>query len=266
MPLVQPFFFGSTKTRLFGCHHVPTSDAARGCAIVFCDPVGHEYIRTHRAFRLLADRCAHIGFPVLRFNYYGCGDSSGASEEGSVHQWMTDVSTAIDEMKRRCGLTELCLVGSRLGGALAMMAGAERGDVRAMVLWDPVVNGNAYVKQLAAWHRKMLLYAHVKDSPRSSGVRAEALGFALPDTLVSGLERIDLLNVREKPASNVLLIETKSQMTDGRLREHLLNMNARVTHQSYSIADMWLWFENVGNVLAPAEILRSIVHWITETC
>jgi pimeloyl-ACP methyl ester carboxylesterase len=266
MPIVQPFYFGSSETPLFGCYHAPPSDAARSCAIVFCDPLGHEYIRTHRAFRLLADRCAHAGFPVLRFNYFGCGDSSGASEDGSVRRWLTDVSTAIDEMKQRCGQTDLCLLGSRLGGALAMMAGAERGDVRAMVLWDPVVNGNAYVKQLAAWHRKMLLYAHVKESQRSSGIPAEALGFALPDSLASGLARLDLLNVREKPASEVLLIETKAQVTGRRLREHLLNMSAHVSHQSFSIADMWLWFEYMGNVLAPAVILRSIVHWISETC
>jgi hypothetical protein len=57
------------------------------------------------------------------------------------------------------------------------------------------------VKQLAAWHRKMLLYAHVKDNQRSSGISAEPLGFALSDTLASGLERIDLLNVRMKPAT-----------------------------------------------------------------
>src|SRR5437773_7734152 len=73
---VVPFYFGSPDKLLFGCYHEPSLERRRKCAVVVCQPVGHEYINSHRALRQLAARLCDAGFPVLRFDYYGCGDSS----------------------------------------------------------------------------------------------------------------------------------------------------------------------------------------------
>jgi len=83
---VAPFYFGSPDKLLFGCYHEPTLGRRRKCAVVVCQPVGHEYINSHRALRQLAARLCDAGFPVLRFDYYGCGDSSGSREEGTILQ------------------------------------------------------------------------------------------------------------------------------------------------------------------------------------
>src|SRR2546427_3002506 len=136
---VAPFYFGSPDKLLFGCYHEPTLGRRRKCAVVVCQPVGHEYINSHRALRQLAARLCDAGFPVLRFDYYGCGDSSGSREEGTILQWLEDVSTAISEVRRRTAVVQVCLIGLRLGGTLAMIAAAQRADPESMVLWDPVV-------------------------------------------------------------------------------------------------------------------------------
>ena len=137
---MKPFYFGSQEKPLFGCYHAPQAGPTRDCGVVLCHSMGNEYIRFHRAYRQLAIHLSNVGFPVLRFDFYGCGDSSSGCEQGQLRQWLTDISTAIDEIRRRCGLTKICLVGLRLGGSLAMLAGAARGDINGMVLWDPVVN------------------------------------------------------------------------------------------------------------------------------
>ena len=54
--------------------------------MVLCYPGGQEYIRSRRAFRQLAIRLSSAGFPVLRFDYHGCGDSSGDDDEGKISQ------------------------------------------------------------------------------------------------------------------------------------------------------------------------------------
>ena len=74
---IEPFYFGTSSKPLFGCYHVPQSALRRDCGVLFCAPMGSEYVRFHRAYRQLADRLAKAGFPVLRFDFYGCGDSSG---------------------------------------------------------------------------------------------------------------------------------------------------------------------------------------------
>jgi len=37
-----------------------------------------------------------------------------------------------------------------------MMVGTERDDITGMVLWDPIVNGRAYIQELTTLHREML--------------------------------------------------------------------------------------------------------------
>ena len=142
---MQPFYFGTSQEQLFGVYHAPESAARRSSAVVMCQPIGHEYLRAHRAFRNLAASLAENGFHVLRFDYLGCGDSSAGGDRTTVQQCLTDLSAAIDELKDMSGATKVTLVGLRVGAALAALTAARRRDVERVVLWDPVVDGAAYV-------------------------------------------------------------------------------------------------------------------------
>src|SRR5438093_192655 len=110
---IEPFYFGKSPKSLFGCYHTPQASCYRECGVVLCSPMGEEYIRFHRAFRHLAGRLVAVGFPVLRFDFYGCGDSAGACTQGTLGQWCTDITTAMHEMRRRGGVQKVCLVGLR---------------------------------------------------------------------------------------------------------------------------------------------------------
>ena len=262
---IQPFYFGASDKPLFGCYHEPSQGYRRGCGVVLCYPMGEEYIRLHRAYRQLALRLSIVGFPVLRFDFYGCGDSSGACEQGQVDQWLIDVSTALGEVRRRGHVTNVCLVGLRLGGALAMMVGAARGDVDGMVLWDPVVSGQAYVEELEALHHEMLRYAHVKPRTRiDRQEHTERLGFPLTDRLLTDLKNIDLLAVEQKPANRILVIESHEEAGQQSLREHLQRIDVHVAYQHTPNPELWTWIENFGKVRVPHQILQSVISWISE--
>src|SRR5262245_51695397 len=110
---IAPFYFGSPSHALFGCYHVPQARPRRECGVVLCHSLGDEYIRFHRAYRQLAVRLSQVGFPVLRFDFYGCGDSSGASEEMEVQRWLADIVAAVAEIRHRSGVAKVCLVGLR---------------------------------------------------------------------------------------------------------------------------------------------------------
>jgi len=233
--------------------------------LVFCYPLGEEYIRFHRVYRQLALRLSSVGFPVLRFDFYGCGDSSGDREQGQISQWLTDISTAIGEIRRRSGIMKICLVGLRLGGALAMMVGATRGDIDGMVLWDAIVNGRTYVEELTALHQEMLRKAHVQLKPHMPGEeQTEILGFPLTDDLFTGLERINLVAIQEKPANNILIIKSNEAANQERLREHLKSIDAHVAYQHLPSPQLWGWIEDFGRILVPHQILQAVVSWISE--
>jgi pimeloyl-ACP methyl ester carboxylesterase len=186
-----PILFGPRDGRLFGVYHGPAG-TPRGEGVVLCQPIGHEYIRAHRTFRQLAVQLADGGFPVMRFDYFGCGDSTGNGEDGTLPRWIEDVHAAIDELRDTAGVATVSLVGLRLGASIALLAAASRPEVRRIVLWDPVLDGRAYLSQLRRLQRRWLkgrpgsrLFAF---HPRGS----ELIGFPVPPRLQRDIEGIDL--------------------------------------------------------------------------
>ena len=229
---IEPFFFGSSATRLFGCYHAPRPGAARDCGVVLCYPMGHEYIVSHRAYQKLAVRLSQAGFPVLRFDFFGCGDSAGDGDQDHLGQWLADIAVAIDEVRRRGRVVKVCLMGLRLGGSLAILAGAQRGDVAGLVLWDPVISGKTYVEQLTQMHHETLQRANTPPSSALVKERpTEILGFPLTDSLFADLIKLDLLAIHQKPANNMLVIISDPNADVGRFTEHVKSMAARVEYQ-----------------------------------
>jgi pimeloyl-ACP methyl ester carboxylesterase len=229
--------------------------------------MGEEYIRFHRAYRLLSDRLAAAGYPVLRFDLFSCGDSSGEADEAGVSQWCTDIAAAVAEAKRRGHVKTICLVGLRLGGSLAVIVGAEKGDIDGMVLWDPIASGQDYLGELARSHQRMLQYAHVRPNRRwvkDKGLHAERLGFPLTASMCLDLEELNLLAIEQRPAGHILVVNSNERAFQGRLREHLEGTGASLTYQLFPDPRLWVWEEAVGRILVPNQILRFIASWISE--
>ena len=106
-------------------------------------------MRSHRTFLHLAQGLTESGFHVLRFDYFGCGDSEGCFDECDFRRWADDVVTAVDEMRSGSGVSRVCLCGLRLGGTIAAMIDAERHGIDGLILWDPVVQGARYLDEFA---------------------------------------------------------------------------------------------------------------------
>ncbi len=261
MNSIEPFFFGENGKRLFGCYQHPASPVMRSCAMVLCYPFGHEYIQFHRVFRQLAGLLAQAGFPVLRFDFYGCGDSGGDAEEGRLDQWLADITMALGEIRRRCRPPKICLVGLRLGGTLSLTAGAEAEDIDGLVLWDPIVIGSSYLEELQALHRKMLATAHLLSK---SGGKNEILGFLLTDEMIADLKTVDLMAGRYKPANNILIIDSHQKPTQGPLTDHLRKLHANVKHLHLPNPQFWTWMEDFSHILVPQPILRAVTGWLSE--
>ncbi len=260
---VVPFYFGPPDKRLFACYHEPPLERRRQCAVVVCQPVGHEYINSHRALRQLASRLCDAGFPVLRFDYYGCGDSSGSGEEGRIPQWLEDISTAISEVRRRAGAVQICLIGLRVGGALAMIAAAERADLENLVLWDPVVSGKRYLDGLLRLRKEMLRFRPKPSSTQETLDYVDVLGFPLSRSLQAELKNINLSAIGWSSAKNVLVIQTDQMSDEVDLQEHLSQMDARFEYQRLDAPQIWFPTSD-GSLVVPRQILHSIVSWTSR--
>lgn len=258
-----PFYFGRGDRRLFGCFHEPSENVVRGSAVLVCQPVGHEYINSHRALRQLAAALADAGFPVLRFDYYGCGDSSGEPEQGSITRWVEDISSAVTELRGRSGISRVSVVGLRLGATLAAFAGSRHEDFETLVLWEPVVEGKGYLKELVALHNEMLRFRPKPKRPKKSQAYIEVLGFPVSRLLHAQLEELDLTKIAEQPAARVLVLQTSQIDRENSLKEHLAQKQSQVEYRRLKAPEIWLPTPD-GSLIVPAQVVQSVVSWVSS--
>lgn len=142
-----PLFFPNGGYSLFGVLHqpeVPTSMPA----FVFCHPFGEEKLWTHRVFVSFARRLAAAGYPVLRFDYMGHGDSGGDFSDASLSTARSDVRCAVEYVRHATKAPAVCLLGLRWGATVASLVAEDLPDLKHLILWTPVVNGAAYMQDL----------------------------------------------------------------------------------------------------------------------
>jgi pimeloyl-ACP methyl ester carboxylesterase len=258
----EVFYFGRSDRLLYGALDFAQTFGQREHGIVICYPFGQEYVRAHRACRQLALRLARAGFPVLRFDYGGSGDSAGEFEDADFAGWRDDIGRAIDALQERAGVDSICLVGLRLGASLALEVAEERPDVSALILWEPIVDGSNYLAELAEEHRD-LMWRFFDDPDRvAARITGQYLGFAVSDTLRGDLERLDLQPHLSVQAVEALIVERQASPEVARL--HALLRDAGIDVAYREIPSFATWREDVDKGLVPDPVLRGIVSWAEE--
>jgi pimeloyl-ACP methyl ester carboxylesterase len=256
---VKPFFFGPTGASLFGIYHPPTATPVHPRAVLLCNPFGQEAVRTHRIYRVLATRLAKLGFPVLRFDYYGTGDSAGDSSEGNQAQWVEDIITAHQQALTASGAARVSWVGLRYGATLMALA-AERGatGLADLVLWDPVVDGAAYLRDLKEAHAAFLRDDLVGWRPAVTPI-AEALGFPLGPQLARELEALNLATRRKLRASQLTVLTSKRTPELDALKTSVEAWDVATQWDTVAISSTWNSEEAMNASLVPIEMVDAIV-------
>lgn len=197
---MNPSYFGPPGEQLLGVHHPPRT-GARGAGVVLCPAAPLEAVRSHWAFRKLAEQLAKAGFDVLRFDYRGTGDSNGELVDTTPEQWVEDVKRAVRELKDISGVRGVAVVGFRFGGLIAAMAASQGLVLERLVLWEPVVSVSHWLGELELIERQ--LYRGFYDPPVRD--RTSVLGFVLPPALRRQWDALDLRQVpRWAPATAIV--------------------------------------------------------------
>lgn len=250
---MNPFLFGTSQEPLFGVYQPPKAQRTRETGVVLCYPMGQEYMRSHRAFRQLAMLLTKAGFHVLRFDYFGTGDSAGASDEISFDRWVSDASAAADELKDTAGISRVAFAGLRVGAAVAARAAAQRTDVDSLVLWDPVVEGTSYITDLLGGR------------PAEDDVIG-VLGFPLKRSMRDELSGLDLRTMSKRLNARTLIIASEDRSADRELRDAFVRTGSRVVYDCIPTTGNWNEVDTFGSALIPQAMIQRIVTFFgTET-
>jgi alpha-beta hydrolase superfamily lysophospholipase len=209
-------YFDSGGHRLFGWFNAPAAQATADIGLVICKPFGYEALCSHRGLRAFAEAAAAIGVPSLRLDYLGTGDSAEIdSQADQLEVWTRDVRAAVDELRRRTGVRQVCLLGVRLGALLAALAAAECTGAISLILIAPIVSGRRYLRELrttrlaAALGKGQLPSTAPTDSAEVNAGSIEVSGFWMSAATLEALKKVDLSAYTASPVSDVLVIDGK---------------------------------------------------------
>jgi len=209
-----PFFFARQDARLFGILHSPEG-AAQPLAFVMSHPFGEEKLWSHRVFVSCARALAARGHAVLRFDYCGAGDSSGMSADTSLDSHRADLVAAVGALEQRMpAVQQIGFIGLRLGASVAaLLAESNAGQPSLprlhgapLVLWDPILDGDAYFQELLRSNlsTQLAVYGKVIDNREVLTARVRAGGSVNVDGYEIGKDLLESCGV-----STLLTTESK---------------------------------------------------------
>lgn len=236
----------------FGWLHA--AEGNRG--VVLCAPYGYEELCTHRGWRDLAETLATAGFPTLRFDYPGTGDSAGdENEPARLESWLHGIEAAAAFLRATTGVSSIVLCGLRLGAALAALAASRIADVDALVMMAPVMSGRSYIRELRAFGK----VAQVPLSALAGGDVVESAGYRLYAEAAGEIGRIDLRRITVAPAPHMLLLQAEARHQPG-LAAHFASLGSNVAEMPFAVHDAFICDALLSR--SPEQEAAGIASWL----
>lgn len=211
--LVQPLFLDTPRGPLFAVHRRPAT-AVRGN--VLCIPAFNEEMNRCRSMiTLQAEEWARHGLGSLVIDLHGTGDSAGDYVDAAWLHWLDDIHLAcawLDQQPGGC----VGYLGVRLGAMLAADAlGAAPAGVRALLMWQPVIDGKQHFTQFL--RVKIAAQMDRPDLPKEStasmraqfaaGQAVEVAGYEIHPRLAQAIDEAQLARLVPRAGTSVLWLE-----------------------------------------------------------
>lgn len=196
-----PFFLPGQQGTLFAIYHAPVPPL-RG-QVLYLPPFAEEANKTRRMAALAARRLAGAGWGVLLLDGYGTGDSAGEFGQATWDGWRTDAGCAQDWLTERGG--PLVLWGVRSGALLAVQT-AQQVPPAALLLWQPVMDGERFLHQFLRLRLAAALGGGQRETTAqlraqlAAGQTLAVAGYELNPELAAALAGLRLVDLLPPPA------------------------------------------------------------------
>lgn len=262
------FHFGDGDRTLYGVYHSPGVRRRRPLAVLLLNPFGEEAIRSYRVQKIIAERLAALGAAVLRFDYYGAGDSAGECVETSIDGMQTDILTAHEELIDLSNIRRVAWCGLGLAVPVALSAFSSANVNLAKFLgWDPVISGSEYIDDLTASHAKYL--ADALDMPERRIRRelsmqlTEVMGFGVSESLISDVAELELNGSDLDVCDDVALIGRKSSGAFRKLHGQLTSTASSVSIE-FDESVTWNSHQALNSIIVPNDSIAAIVRALAD--
>ena len=106
--------------------------------VIICHGLIGSRVGVDRLFVKASKALTERGYLVVRFDYKGCGESSGEYGKNTFEDLISQTKTVIDYTAENVPMEELILLGHSLGGAVAVFTATEDQRVNRLIQWAAV--------------------------------------------------------------------------------------------------------------------------------
>ncbi|MBK7646031.1 MAG: hydrolase 2, exosortase A system-associated [Betaproteobacteria bacterium] len=197
--LPHPFFLPSSLGRIFAVYHAPVGATKPWGNVLVVPAFNEEMNRCRSMVTTQAQALAKLGVGTLAIDLFGTGESDGEYGDARWGIWIENVRQGIEWLDEKPG-GGTGLLGIRLGVALALAALQQDHKKRALIAWQPIVDGKSCLTQFM----RMRIAANMDrtDIPKdtTAGMRAqlaegrsiEVAGYEIHPELAMSIESLRL--------------------------------------------------------------------------
>jgi pimeloyl-ACP methyl ester carboxylesterase len=266
----QPFYFISNGQPLLAWLHTPANEIVFDHAVILCTSLGYEHVHAYRGLRHLASALAGRGIPVLRFDWFGTGDSAGDDQSHDlVANWKANIRDAVALLKNEYGFAQVSVIGFRLGALLAVEGLAEndsRGQetqsfaIENFVLWAPVASGRAYTRELRLLH-STALGTRQSESGTKEDLALESGGFSFSAQTAADLADLNLTQ-HLAPFNQALVVQRDDMASDRKVLNWLAAQD--VTAEVRTLPGVKDLLVEPHYTQVPDQAIAAISTWLVE--
>lgn len=225
--------------------------AAEGStAVLMIGSWGFEALCLAAARRLLAESLAAAGYPTLRYDHPGTGDSLDDAAI-DLARWVDAMAGAADHLLAVSGARRLVVVADGLGAAVALSAPERLPLLAGAVLMAPVVSGRSHLREVRA-HAAMI-GGGAEDGLAIAGIR-------LPDRVAADLATLDL-RTGGLSLPRALVVARAGREMESRLAERIETLAGHADALPFTDYDAAL--TDPSRAIPPRATWTAVVEWLT---
>ncbi|HBV21158.1 MAG TPA: hydrolase 2, exosortase A system-associated [Nitrosomonas sp.] len=270
---ISPSFIQGSAGKLFSIHYAPYSITSESECFVVASSFAEEMNRCRYMGTMLAQQLTQQNFGFLSVDAYGTGDSDGEFKDSNWEQSCQDLMTAVS-YANTIGYQKVSIIGVRLGALQAMQISGAIKNLKRLIFWQPVINGQATLTQflrikIAASMQRDEKVETTKELEEQieNGQHISVSGYEVGPDLFRGIKAakfescIDAVSVPVGWFTVISSVDRKTPRGDLMMIERLRQKGVIVNHQEIIGPPFWLAHERT---LVP-ELVEETVRYVTES-
>lgn len=230
-------------------------------AVLLCSAHGFEELCSRSTMRLLADKLADAGMPVLRFDYPGTADSIGGDDDANlVASWRQSIKDAAFWLKNQDGIDEIVVIGLRLGALLAALEMNGIEGLCGLGLLAPVLSGRHYTRE-ASILAKIMEAAPSFPGDHAQTSAIDVCGFCISQETEGALKTLSLAAAKPTKSVPVLVLSQRGLNATEILRSWS-EAGCAVTQEPFAGFEELICDPTASKV--PQDALALVAKWAVE--